>query len=113
MASRCMKRKVGRDRRARRCYNPKVIFRNGRLICPDGIRDGLELVVRDGRISELRKAGRDDGEEVIDLGGNFLAPGFIDMHVHGALGRDTMEARLMLSPRSATSMRAAERPLCC
>ena len=69
-----------------------MIFRNGRLIFPDGIRDGLELVAHDGRISELRKAGRDDGEEVIDLDGNFLAPGFIDLHLHGAVGRDTMEA---------------------
>ena len=31
-------------------------------------------------------------KEVIDLHGNYLAPGFIDLHVHGALGRDTMEA---------------------
>ena len=31
-------------------------------------------------------------KEVIDLNGNYLAPGFIDLHVHGALGRDTMEA---------------------
>ncbi|HYY36083.1 MAG TPA: N-acetylglucosamine-6-phosphate deacetylase, partial [Candidatus Binatia bacterium] len=28
----------------------------------------------------------------IDLSGNYLAPGFIDLHVHGAVGRDTMEA---------------------
>jgi N-acetylglucosamine-6-phosphate deacetylase len=31
-------------------------------------------------------------QEVIDLKGNYLAPGFIDLHVHGALGCDTMEA---------------------
>jgi N-acetylglucosamine-6-phosphate deacetylase len=30
--------------------------------------------------------------EAIDLNGNYLAPGFIDLHVHGARGRDTMEA---------------------
>ncbi len=29
---------------------------------------------------------------VLDLHGNYLAPGFIDLHVHGALGRDAMEA---------------------
>jgi N-acetylglucosamine-6-phosphate deacetylase len=29
----------------------------------------------------------------VDLAGNYLAPGFIDLHIHGALGRDTMEAR--------------------
>ena len=28
----------------------------------------------------------------VDLSGNYLAPGFIDLHIHGALGRDTMEA---------------------
>jgi N-acetylglucosamine-6-phosphate deacetylase len=31
-------------------------------------------------------------KEVIDLNRNYLAPGFIDLHVHGARGRDTMEA---------------------
>ena len=75
-----------------RRYNLEMIFRNGRLIFPDGIRDGFELVVRDGKISDVRKAGRDGGDEVVDLNGNFLAPGFIDLHVHGAVGRDTMEA---------------------
>lgn len=28
----------------------------------------------------------------MDLRGNYLAPGFIDLHIHGALGRDAMEA---------------------
>src|ERR1017187_7061116 len=69
-----------------------MIFRNARLIFPDGIRDGLELVVRDGKIAELRKRTDSRGKEVVDLGGNYLAPGFVDLHVHGAVGRDTMEA---------------------
>ena len=30
----------------------------------------------------------------MNLRGGYLAPGFIDMHIHGAMGRDTMEARL-------------------
>src|SRR6266566_9620962 len=32
------------------------------------------------------------GKGTIDLYGNYLAPGFVDLHVHGAVGRDTMEA---------------------
>ncbi len=32
------------------------------------------------------------GDGVLDVGGLLIAPGFIDLHVHGALGRDTMEA---------------------
>jgi N-acetylglucosamine-6-phosphate deacetylase len=68
-----------------------MIFANARLIFPDGIRDGLELVVEDGKIAEIRVRS---AAESIDLDGNYLAPGFIDLHIHGALGRDTMEASL-------------------
>jgi N-acetylglucosamine-6-phosphate deacetylase len=70
-----------------------MIFTNARLIFPDGIRDGLEVVVQQGKIAAIRERSLAHGEhEVIDLNGNYLAPGFIDLHVHGALGRDTMEA---------------------
>ncbi len=65
-----------------------MILTNARLIFPDGIRDGLEVVVDDGKIAAIREA-KTSGN---DLGGHYLAPGFIDMHVHGAVGRDTMEA---------------------
>jgi N-acetylglucosamine-6-phosphate deacetylase len=70
-----------------------MIFTNARLIFPDGIRDGPEIVVQQGKIAAIRERSLAHGErEVIDLNGNYLAPGFIDVHVHGALGRDTMEA---------------------
>jgi N-acetylglucosamine-6-phosphate deacetylase len=69
--------------------DPPMIFSNGRLIFPDGIREGLELVVEGGKIAEIRERS---AAESIDLAGNYLAPGFIDLHIHGALGRDTMEA---------------------
>lgn len=80
----------------------EMIFTNARLIFPDGIRDELEVVVEEGKIAairppmpSLRRTGeRVRGKEVIDLNGNYLAPGFIDLHVHGALGRDTMEASI-------------------
>src|ERR1700747_635915 len=76
-----------------------MIFTNARLILPDGIRDGLEVVVEQGKIAAIRHAPSLQqtgepvrGQELIDLNGNYLAPGFVDLHVHGALGRDTMEA---------------------
>jgi N-acetylglucosamine-6-phosphate deacetylase len=65
-----------------------MIFSNARLILPDGIRDGLEVVVQNGKISDVRERSAADS---VDLKGNYLAPGFIDLHIHGALGRDTME----------------------
>ncbi len=66
-----------------------MIFANARLIFPDGIRDGLEIVVVDGKFAEIRERA---SASAIDLGGSYLTPGFIDLHLHGALGRDTMEA---------------------
>ena len=69
-----------------------MIFTNARLIFPDGIRDGLEVVVEDGTIAEIRERTRSRTSGTIDLGRNYLSSGFIDLHVHGALGRDTMEA---------------------
>ena len=69
-----------------------TVFRNARLVLPEGIREGLDLLCHEGRIAEIRPAERSAAADVIDLAGNFLAPGFVDLHVHGALGRDTMEA---------------------
>lgn len=66
-----------------------MILSNARLILTEGIRDGLELIVENGKIAEIRERS---GAESIDLAGNYLSPGFIDLHIHGAVGRDTMEA---------------------
>lgn len=68
-----------------------MILSNGRLVFPDRIDDRLLLRVVGGKIAELGTVIAVDGEEVVDLAGNYLAPGFIDLHVHGALGRDAME----------------------
>jgi N-acetylglucosamine-6-phosphate deacetylase len=67
-----------------------MIFTSCRVILPDGIRDDLEVVVDEGQIVELREWR--SAAAGIDLCGNYLAPGFIDLHVHGGLGRDAMEA---------------------
>lgn len=70
-----------------------MIFTNARLIFPEGIRDGLEVVVEEGKIAAIREqSSAHRTHDVTDLNGNYLASGFIDLHVHGALGRDTMEA---------------------
>ena len=68
-----------------------MIFRNARLIFPDGIREGLEIVTQQEKIEEIRQQMKAPANDVVDLDGNYLAPGFVDLHVHGAIGRDTME----------------------
>ncbi|RFC42228.1 MAG: N-acetylglucosamine-6-phosphate deacetylase [Verrucomicrobia bacterium] len=70
-----------------------MLFRNARLLLPAGILSGASLRVRDGRIAALgNHLVPEPNEAALDLGGKFLSPGFIDMHIHGALHRDSMEA---------------------
>jgi N-acetylglucosamine-6-phosphate deacetylase len=76
----------------RNCVPCRMIFKNGRLIFPNGVRDGLDLLVENGMITAIQAQAHAMGEKIVDLDGNYLAPGFIDLHVHGAMGRDTMQA---------------------
>ncbi|MEA3187251.1 MAG: N-acetylglucosamine-6-phosphate deacetylase [Chthoniobacter sp.] len=71
-----------------------MIFKNARLILSDRIEAGAHLRVADGKITDLgtEPFAVEADEEVIDVSGNYLAPGFIDLHIHGALRRDAMEA---------------------
>ena len=75
-----------------------MLFQNVTLVLPDRQLPGGSLrTADDGSIQQLLYLGEPAaaavaGEEVIDGRGGYLAPGFIDLHVHGALGRDAMEA---------------------
>lgn len=74
--------------------NNRLIITNGRTILPSGIETGRDVVCRDGRIEALPAAGEvvpEPGDRVIDAAGNYVAPGFIDMHVHGGGGHDFMD----------------------
>lgn len=60
---------------------------------PDPILDGVVLV-EDGRIAAAgtrEQVSIPKGARVTLLGEKVIAPGFIDIHVHGAGGRDLME----------------------
>jgi N-acetylglucosamine-6-phosphate deacetylase len=71
-----------------------MLFQNVRLVLPDRLTPAGSLRVRDGLIAEVSGGAlaAEPGEETVDLGGRFLAPGFIDLHIHGAMHRDAMEA---------------------
>lgn len=70
------------------------VVKNGTLITPFGtIRRGVvvfkgEKIVAVGRESDVKIPKE---TEVIDASGRIVAPGFIDVHVHGGNGRDVME----------------------
>jgi len=63
-----------------------LVLANGRIL--DGCGNPWfwgDLAIRQGRISEVAPAGTLRGRKVIDVGGRFVAPGFIDVHTHSDL----------------------------
>src|SRR5262245_1875585 len=66
-----------------------TVFANATLVLPDRLMPEASLAVVDGRISEI------DSDlhvrDAIDLQGMYLAPGFVDLHVHGGDGADFMD----------------------
>lgn len=70
-----------------------LLFQNARLVFPDRIEPKGDLRVEGGKITAIGPVlSPGAGEETIDLSGRYLAPGFIDIHIHGGAGRDAMEA---------------------
>jgi N-acetylglucosamine-6-phosphate deacetylase len=59
---------------------------NGRLVTPDGVRGDCCVVIDGERIAEIRDLPPEDAEQV-DLAGQLLLPGFIDVQVNGGGGR--------------------------
>lgn len=60
-----------------------LVIAGGRVIDPESGLDALRNVgVRDGRIAAVTDAPI-NGETIIDASGLVVAPGFIDLHVHG------------------------------
>jgi N-acetylglucosamine-6-phosphate deacetylase len=59
----------------------------GRIILPDRIVTGRALVVESGQIVGIADPGSLGADmEAIAVEGRYLAPGLIDIHIHGALG---------------------------
>lgn len=72
----------------------RLILTNGSVIRPTRIESGMAVVCRDGRIEQILPADAvtpEAGDRVIDARGGYIAPGFIDMHVHGGGGHDFMD----------------------
>ena len=66
---------------------------NGRLILPDSSGDfkvfSGKAINFDEKIISIGEPL--EGSELIDAENNFIAPGFINIHIHGAAGVDTMD----------------------
>ncbi len=62
---------------------------NGRIVLRDRIVDGAVLLY-DEKIRGISQTVP-EGAEVIDACGGYVAPGLIDLHIHGYLGKDVCD----------------------
>ena len=69
----------------------KVLLRNATVVLPNRTIQHGSILVEGGYISSV-DAGGVSNHETIDLDGMTVLPGFIDVHIHGAVGVDVMEA---------------------
>ncbi len=56
---------------------------NGIVCCRNELRGDTDILVKDGKIS-LEPAGDRHDDEIVDAGGSYILPGFIEIHTHGA-----------------------------
>lgn len=71
-----------------------IVLSGAALVLPDRILSPGTLVIVDGRIAEIRPnpTSAHPGHSQFAFHGHYIVPGFIDVHVHGVEGVDSLDA---------------------
>jgi N-acetylglucosamine-6-phosphate deacetylase len=70
-----------------------TLLRNARVVLLEKVLDSASVLIEDGRISRIADSPASlHADSVIDLKGATVFPGFIDVHIHGAVGVDVNSA---------------------
>ena len=64
----------------------RTLLSGARVITPDSRTEPSDVLIEDGRIAAVSPGLSGDGADTVDLSGAVIAPGFIDVHVHGGGG---------------------------
>ena len=71
----------------------KTVLLNAHVISPDVDLAGATVIIEDGVITSVKKSAKPvKADKVIDVKGQYLMPGFIDVHTHGACTYDFCDA---------------------
>src|SRR5579862_4760383 len=71
---------------------PTIVICNGQLITPNRIIPNGSLIIDEGIITLVTGDNVHVPDAIIiDAGGKYISPGFIDIHVHGGGGHDFMD----------------------
>ncbi len=71
----------------------ELLIYNGRLLTQERQIDGGAVLLREGRIARVYEEKPEDlppDTEYLDAEGRYIAPGFVDIHVHGGGGTEFM-----------------------
>jgi N-acetylglucosamine-6-phosphate deacetylase len=71
-----------------------ILIHNARIMTPAGVQERGWLLTEGDRIARLGAGAIPEfgADTTIDAGGLTLLPGFIDLHVHGGVGQEAMDA---------------------
>lgn len=67
------------------------ILTNGKIVSEGKILEGYDIITDGDKIIEIKTTADVSGEKT-DLGGNYIAPGFIELHCHGGGGYEFIDA---------------------
>ena len=83
-----------------------MLIKNGNVFLSDPARfEKTDLRVENGVITEIGALSPLSGEEVKDAQEKFVLPGFIDIHIHGFAGADTVRGEEQLRHMSRELLR--------
>ncbi len=70
-----------------------IVIAGGDIVLPDRILTSASLVIDGDRITAIEAAARVDspGAAIIPAAECYVVPGFIDVHVHGVDGIDSLD----------------------
>ena len=67
-----------------------MIITNANAFINGKFEPNSDLVLKDGKITAIGKGLQMQGEEIKDVNGDYILPGFVDIHIHSYMGEDTM-----------------------
>ena len=90
-----------------------MLIQNANVYNGNGFTERCGVRVRDGRIAETGKGlVPEPGEKVLDLEGDALLPGFVDVHIHAFGGWDTMQGEEAVRAMSRALLRLGVAAFC-
>ena len=69
-----------------------LALKNAKLLLKDKIEYNKVLIISEKIEGIIEENEIPEGAQVVDCEGGYITPGFIDLHIHGYLGKDVCDA---------------------